>query len=83
MRPNDRFLNHNTKQIVISRVVTFLTNNQIIWRLGKCEGPSNGSMIKIIDEDNELDAPNMIPPDHGPDNKSYTDDDDDDVDDIG
>ncbi len=64
-------LNSETKQVVISRDVT---SGQIMWKLGNVKDtaivPLETHVIDTFDEDNEMDVPNLIPLDHGPDDKS-------------
>ncbi len=67
-----RLLNPETKQVVISRDVTFLDRSFGDWTNVKEPAivPLTTEMINTIDEYYEVDASNLIPPDHGPDDKA-------------
>ncbi len=62
---------------MISKDVTFLEKSFEDWENVKDPAivPLTTDMIDTIDENNELDAPNLVPPDHGPDDKSMIHDD--------
>ncbi len=66
-----KLLNPETKQVVISRDVTFLDKSFGDWANVKDPAivPLATEMIYTFDEDYEVDAPNLIPTDHGPDDK--------------
>ena len=69
-----RLLNPETKRILISRDVTFLNKPYGDWENVKDPAivPLTAEVIDTIDEDDEVDEPNLIPPD----DKSMIEDDD-------
>ncbi len=63
-----RLLNPETKQVVISRDVTFLDKSFGDWANvnDPVIVPLATDMIDTIDKYYQVDAPNLTPPDHGP-----------------
>ncbi len=67
-----RLLNPETKRVVISMDVTFLDKSFGHWANVKEIAiiPLATEMINNVDEYYEVDAHNLIPPDHGPDDRA-------------